>query len=138
MKKNSFSWIAFIVLQTGLLEQAQVVTDDSQLVSAIQNRRSLSFLQAAQLTVTQVLPDDNVGLKHQKFVVQTSRAQSVMIVYNLDLCPRVPVRVGDRVAVGGEFIWSGRSALVHWTHYDPQSRRPSGYIYHNNLAYCYR
>lgn len=140
MNKKSFSIFGLLVFAAMQIQSVSfaAVVDDSQLVRAIQYRTRVNFLEANNLVVTRLLPDDNQGLKHQKFMVQTSNGQSVMIVYNTDLCPKVPARVGDKVSVGGEYIYNRQGGLVHWTHYDPSRRRPSGYIGHGTTAYCYR
>lgn len=114
------------------------VRDDGDLIRAMLGRRKVHFLEASQLVVTQVLPDDRQGRTHQKFLVRTSNGGSVLIVYNTDLCPRVPVRIGDRISVGGEYIWNNAGGLMHWTHFDPRRHRPSGYVELNGYFYCQR
>lgn len=111
------------------------VTDDSALVEAIATHRNAFYVEAGNLRVTQILPEDNQGLPHQKWVAVTSTGETILVVYNLDMGPRVPVKVGDHFAVGGQFIWSKRGPLIHWTHDDPRKYRPDGYIYFNGLVY---
>jgi hypothetical protein len=111
------------------------VTDDADLVRAVTDQKRLSYIQAAGLTVDTLMPDDTQGAKHQKFFVKTSRGQRVLLVYQLDCGhERVPVKVGDKVGVGGEFIYD-RGALVHWLHSSSRKTRPDGYIEHNHLRY---
>lgn len=110
--------------------------DDVQIVNAMNSRKRTRFVEGKNLKVVQLLPDDNSGSRHQKFVVELSNNKTIQIISNLDMCPAVPVRVGDEVAVGGEFIPTGNSGLVHWVHWDPRGDRPDGYIEYNGQVYC--
>ena len=114
------------------------VTNDQQVVKAVQRKGRVHYIQGVDMEVVQLLPDDLNGSQHQKFVVRLSSGDKVMIVYNLDLCPKVPLRVGDRVAAGGEFIWTKGGGLLHWVHYDPKANRPHGYVSVGGKAYCSR
>lgn len=110
----------------------------ADLTAAIARRKGASYIQAGGLVVVKLLPDDRGGKRHQRFVVQMANGQLVTAIYNLDVCPRVPVAVGDVVALGGEFIWSQQRPLIHWLHHDPDGARPNGYVEHKGIRYCYQ
>jgi hypothetical protein len=57
-------------------------------------------------------------------------------VYNLDMCERVPLKVGDIISMGGQFIWTNQGALLHWLHFDPRQNRRDGYVELNGKVYC--
>jgi hypothetical protein len=78
--------------------------------------------------VTRLLPDDNEGSRHQKFLIRATPDLTVLVVYNLDLAPRVPVAVGDSVSVRGEYIWNDKGGLIHWTHKDPAGKHQPGWV----------
>lgn len=118
--------------------QRKAPADDSALVNAVQNQKQVMYLQAASMTVVRVLPDDNQGLTHQKFIVKLSSGKMVVAVYNTDMCERVPVKVGDVVGLGGNFIWTNQGGLIHWLHKDPSNRRPDGYVELNGKKYCFQ
>lgn len=109
---------------------------DQRIVEAVQKKRRLDFVEGAGMVVIKLLPDDRQGLQHQKWVVRLSNGATMQAVYNLDLCEYVPLKVGDVVAMGGQFIWTNQGALLHWLHYDPRRKRPDGYVEHNGKAYC--
>lgn len=109
---------------------------DSDVVRAVNDRRKVNYVEGGNMVVVKVLPDDDNGLKHQKWVVRLSSGQTMQAVYNSDMCPRVPVRVGDVVAMGGMFLWTNSGALLHWLHHDPRENRPDGYVYLNGQYYC--
>lgn len=109
---------------------------DSELVQAVNERRREDFVEGGSLVVVKILPDDTNGLEHQKWVVRLSNGELMQAVYNLDMCPRVPLRVGDVIAMGGQFIWTNKGGLLHWLHHDPRGRRPDGYVFVNGNYYC--
>lgn len=110
--------------------------DDNQIVNAMNSQRRTRFVEGKNLVVTQLLPDDTSGSQHQKFVVRLSNNKTIQIISNLDMCPKVPVRVGDQAGVGGEYIPTGNSGLVHWVHWDPRGSRPDGYIELGGQIFC--
>lgn len=110
--------------------------DDSEIVRAVVNRRRVDFVEGRGMVVIRTLADDTNGLRHQKWVVQLSNGSSMMAVYNLDMCERVALKVGDHVAMGGQFVWTNQGALLHWLHYDPRKTRPDGYVEVNGKVYC--
>ncbi len=110
--------------------------DDAKIVRAVNDRRGMNFVEGGGMVVTKILPDDTSGLQHQKWVVRLSNGKTMQAVYNSDMCPRVPVKVGDVVAMGGQFIWTNDGGLLHWLHHDPRGRRPDGYVFVNGQYYC--
>ena len=59
-------------------------------------------------------------------------------VYNSDMenCDRVPLKVGDMVSMGGQFIYTNEGPMLHWLHYDPRGNRPDGFVEVNGRFYC--
>ncbi|MEM7229552.1 MAG: DUF3465 domain-containing protein [Planctomycetota bacterium] len=85
--------------------------------------------------VTRVLPDDNEGSRHQKFIIRLRNGNTVLISHNIDLAPRVPLDRGDTVRVYGEYEWTERGGVIHWTHHDPKGWHEDGWIEHNGKQY---
>ncbi|MBX3019076.1 MAG: DUF3465 domain-containing protein [Bdellovibrionaceae bacterium] len=112
------------------------VTDDRDLVKANRDRRTVRFLRAANLTVTKLMPDDTQGSRHQRFYAKLSDASEVYIVYSLEYGRvRVPVTVGSRIGVGGEYRWTKFGGLLHWVHEDHRDQRPDGYVEVRGVRY---
>ena len=86
--------------------------------------------------VTRVLTDDNKGSRHQRFVLELSSGQTILIAHNIDLAPRIPnLKEGDRVQFYGEYEWNPQGGVVHWTHHDPNGRHPGGWLKHKGKTY---
>lgn len=85
--------------------------------------------------VRKVLPDDNDGDRHQRFILLLSDGNTVLIAHNIDLAKRVPVNEGDEVVVFGEYEWSEQGGTMHWTHHDPKGWHVDGWIKHNGKVY---
>jgi hypothetical protein len=104
--------------------------NDAAIENAFANR--ISNLQVGgQGTVVKILPDDNDGSRHQRFIVRLNSGQTLLMSHNIDLAPRIDsLSAGDTVAFYGEYEWNQKGGLIHWTHHDPQGRHPAGWIKH--------
>ena len=91
---------------------------------------------SGQGVVTALLPDDNSGSRHQKFIVTLSSGQTLLIAHNIDLAPRIStLREGDTVQFCGEYEWNEKGGVIHWTHRDPNSAHVAGWLQHHNQRY---
>jgi hypothetical protein len=87
-------------------------------------------------TVVEILPDDNDGDRHQRFIIQLSSGQTLLIAHNIDLAPRIPgLSQGDEITFRGEYEWNAKGGVIHWTHHDPDGKHSAGWIKHNNKTY---
>jgi hypothetical protein len=86
--------------------------------------------------VVKMLPDDNEGSRHQRFVVRTSEDVSVLIAHNIDLASRIAnLQLGDQVGFFGEYVWNDEGGIVHWTHRDPRGEHLHGWLKHEGATY---
>ena len=86
--------------------------------------------------VIKVLSDDTKGIRHQRFIVRTSPAQTILVAHNIEIAPRIPnLAVGDAVEFRGEYKWNRKGGIVHWTHHDPRRRHPGGWIKYRGIKY---
>ncbi len=102
--------------------------DAEEIYRAHENRQS-DIQVTGQGEIIKVLPDDNEGSRHQKFLVEMGRGLTILIAHNIDLAPRVPsIREGDLIRFHGEYEWNQKGGVVHWTHHDPAGRHPGGWL----------
>jgi hypothetical protein len=85
--------------------------------------------------VERLLQDDRDGSHHQRFLIRLASGRTVLIAHNIDLAPRVPISPDDSVTVHGEYEYNEMGGVIHWTHHDPEGKRPGGWIRFNNREY---
>ena len=108
---------------------------DQQVLQAWQGRRS-SVQVNGSAVVSRILPDDNEGSRHQKFILRLSNGNTLLIAHNIDLAPRIGgLREGDMVEFYGVYEWNEKGGVVHWTHHDPRGRHVGGWLKHNGQTY---
>ena len=107
--------------------------ENQRLVSLFQNKQSDQFL-TVQGQVYRLLPDDNKGSRHQRFLIYVNNV-SVLVAHNIDLAKPVPLAKGDTVTLHGEYEYTPKGGVLHWTHHDPKGRHSGGWIEHKGKRY---
>ena len=126
--------IAGYLYMGGTPDQATPPTTGS-IEAAFEGRLSNTIV-TAEGEVTRLLPDDNEGSRHQKFIVTLASGTTILISHNIDLAPRIEnLERGDHVTFKGEYEWNDRGGVVHWTHHDPADRHEGGWIQHDGRRY---
>ncbi|QIA64928.1 DUF3465 domain-containing protein [Vibrio astriarenae] len=112
-----------------------IQANDYQLKQVYENRQSDIQVQGSG-KVIRLLPDDNDGSRHQKFILKLNSKQTLLVAHNIDLAPRIPdLKLGDSVEFYGEYEWNNKGGVMHWTHHDPNNRHPHGWLKHNGKKY---
>ena len=115
--------------------QNQVLDGTAKIAQAFQNRKSNIQVQSKGRVVA-VLKDDNDGSRHQKFIVELPNTMTVLVAHNIDLAPRIErLQKGDTVGFNGEYEYSEKGGVIHWTHHDPQQRHEGGWLKHQGKTY---
>ena len=87
-------------------------------------------------TVTRVLPDDNDGSRHQRFILELASGRTLLVAHNIDLAPRISgIRPGDRIEFYGEYESNPQGGVIHWTHHDPDGQHVDGWLKHKGRTY---
>lgn len=76
-----------------------------------------------------LLSDDTEGDRHQRFIVELDSGQTILVVHNIDIAPRIEkLQKRAKVKVRGEYIWNSQGGLVHFTHDATYSDHPGGWV----------
>ncbi|HHQ4187312.1 TPA: DUF3465 domain-containing protein [Vibrio cholerae] len=127
-------FLAFWLVLTSCFS-VSLYANDAVLQQAYQSQQSDLQVQGFG-QVAKVLPDDNDGSIHQKFILKLNSGQTLLVAHNIDLAPRIPnLKVGDSVEFYGEYEWNKKGGVLHWTHKDPQNRHAHGWLKHNGQVY---
>lgn len=114
-----------------------ITTGDSSnvLSEAFRNHRTKIQVEGEGIVI-EILSDDTKGSRHQRFILELSTKQTLLIAHNIDLAPRIgSLKSGDKVQFYGEYEWNNKGGVVHWTHHDPKGRHPNGWLKHNTKTY---
>ena len=117
---------------------APSLENQSALLSKIRSAKedyNSRFWMAADATVIKNLKDDTKGSQHQKFLIKLASDVTLLVAHNIDLAPRAPVSVGDKIKIRGRYEWNNRGGVLHWTHHDTKGKIEGGWIYANNKYY---
>ena len=134
-KDNSFQRF------TGSLSNkpSSTATESTSPVDAISsafNEQRSGVQVAGEGVVSKLLPDDNDGSRHQRFILTLSSGQTLLVAHNIDLAPRIAsLREGDSVAFNGVYEWNTKGGVIHWTHLDPGGRHEAGWLKHAGQTY---
>ena len=86
--------------------------------------------------VSRILPDDNDGSRHQRFILRLPSGQTLLVAHNVDLAQRIDaLREGDTVEYNGQYEWNPQGGVVHWTHRDPSGRHVAGWLKHDGRTF---
>jgi len=127
--------ILILLLAVFSIVSIGVRADDSQLKQAFENHQSDIQIRGSG-TVIRLLPDDNKGSRHQKFILKLENKQTLLVAHNIDLAPRISgLKVGDYVQFYGEYEWNNKGGVIHWTHQDPSNSHAHGWLKHRGKMY---
>lgn len=78
--------------------------------------------------IIRLLPDDNDGSRHQRFIIDVGNGHTLLVSHNIDLAGRVPAETGAVLTLRGRYEWNERGGVMHWTHHDPKGYEQGGWI----------
>jgi hypothetical protein len=126
--KSQVQTLSLQSLSSGLATQ-----ENAALKQAFAQKQSHVWLEGSGI-VKKLLPDDNKGSRHQRFLVSVSPEQTLLFAHNIDLALRADLNVGDQVMFRGEYIYNPKGGIMHWTHHDPHGKQ-GGWIKVNGQTY---
>ena len=116
-------------------DAAASARSDALLADAFEQERR-GFQVEGSGRVVRLLPDDDNGSRHQRFILRLDSGQTLLVAHNIDLAPRIAgLDEDDTVAFFGEYEWSGQGGVIHWTHHDPDGSHVAGWLRHEGATY---
>jgi hypothetical protein len=97
-------------------------------IEALYQDRQSGVMVEFEGLIIKSLSDDNEGSRHQRFIVELNNSHTVLIAHNIDVAPRVPIKVNLPVTIYGQYEWNERGGVVHWTHADSYGTHEGGWI----------
>ena len=115
--------------------KTELSTSDRALKNAFENKIN-GFQVGGSGKVIKILPDDNQGSRHQRFILKLESSQTLLIAHNIDLAPKIEnLKVDDHVNFYGEYEWNSKGGVIHWTHHDPNGQHEGGWLNHGGKMY---
>ena len=119
--------------QTNTIEN--ITSDDHILQEAFENKQT-NIQVHGKGNILKLLPDDNSGTRHQKFILKLVSGQTLLISHNIDISTKIDtLSKNDSIEFYGEYIWNSQGGLIHWTHHDPSHEHIDGWLKHQNIKY---
>lgn len=114
----------------------QQISDSEKLLAfAFQSQQSDLQVQGSG-KIIRILSDDNEGSRHQRFILQLSHGQTLLVAHNIDLAPRVSnLQIGDQIEFFGVYEWNDKGGVIHWTHKDPRGVHVPGWLRYQGKTY---
>lgn len=129
MKKFLFTLLACLTLASNFAYA------NPQIEKAYHDKQSNVQVQGVG-KVIRILPDDNDGSRHQKFLLKLPSKLTLLVAHNIDLSKRIDgLKEGDDVEFYGEYEWNNKGGVLHWTHHDPKGKHKDGWLKHKNVIY---
>ncbi len=118
------------------LDNPEALDQSNQLLEEAFENQTRNLQIRGQGIVIKMLSDDLDGSQHQRFILELSSGQTLLVAHNIDLAPRInSLKVGDTVTFYGEYEWNPEGGVIHWTHHDPAGEHIGGWLQHDGRTY---
>lgn len=132
---NPVSWFSVLLLATPVWADNAVKPADP-LIQQAYSQKQTDLVIEGEGQVIKLLPDDNHGSRHQRFIIRLPSGQTLLVAHNIDLASKIdPLSVVDVINFRGEYEWNAKGGTVHWTHHDPAGRHIGGWLKHGGQTY---
>jgi len=119
-----------------ILLSVRICVADEALISDLYKNKKSDVQVSGSGVVVKVLPDDNDGIRHQKFILRLENGITLLVAHNIDLAPRLESLIeSEIVEFNGEYEWNSKGGVIHWTHRDPNNRHIGGWLVYQGRKY---
>ena len=80
----------------------------------INRERTFKYIKISGIVIRKIL--DKKEARHQNFIVIESNGNTVYVAHNTVLSDRIDVKLGMKLDVFGEFIFTRKGGTIHRTH----------------------
>jgi len=101
---------------------------------AFYDQRS-GFMTEVTGRVVRILTANRKNASSQDFVIRLENGQSLLIGHDHSAGGKIPLAVGDRVTVRGEYSWSETGGTIRKTRRDLSPERRHGFVEHDGKRY---
>jgi hypothetical protein len=109
---------------------------NDDIIKVLFNKKQSGIQVHGDGVVIKILPDDNDGAKHQRFILKLNSGQTLLIAHNIDIAPRLEgLAVGEKIEFYGEYYYNDEGGGVHRTHHAPDGKHISGYLKRDGNIY---
>lgn len=130
--------ISYLLVVTSLVlggcGQGDAPISNDRLIESFEQGRTGIWV-SAEAPVVQLLGDEDIAGKRQRFTIRPNDEIVVQIRHSLDDSERVPVERGDVVRVQGYYEWDARGGFISRTFSDPDQPGGGGWIEHDGKRY---
>lgn len=127
--------INLIIVLVTVCFSLNIYANDFLLKNAYEEKQSGTQV-AGSGKVVRLLPQDNIGSRHQKFIIKLNSGQTLLIAHNIDIAPKIAsLQTEDFVEFYGEYEWNEKGGVIHWTHHDPDGLHEHGWLKHAGKMY---
>ncbi len=114
--------------------QGDAPLSNDRLIESFEQGRTGIWV-SAEAPVVQLLGDEDIAGKRQRFTIRPEEGVVVQIRHSLDDSTRVPVERDDIVRVQGYYEWEARGGFISRTFNDPDEPGGGGWIEHKGERY---
>lgn len=112
----------------------ETLVSDSSIAQAFAEHRS-GMMVEVDGRVQRILPDTSNDHLTQRFILELDNGHILLVEYDLNRSPEIPLEQWVPVTVRGEYDWTAQGGKVTWTHRDPGLGLKHGWIEYRGKRY---
>ncbi len=124
----------FSCLVLGGCGQGEAPISNDRLIESFEQGRTGIWV-SAEAPVVQLLGDEDIAGKRQRFTIRPTEGVVVQVRHSLDDSTRIPVERGDVIRVQGYYQWDARGGFISRTFSDPNQPGGGGWVEHEDQRY---